>query len=57
MKRVAAKCMPHVLTADQKQSRVDACRELNTWKSTLTFFLGSLLVTKAGAKPMNEKSP
>jgi len=28
MKRVAAKFVPHVLTADQKQSRVDACREL-----------------------------
>jgi len=28
MKRVIAKFMPHVLTADQKQSRVDACREL-----------------------------
>ena len=28
MKRVAAKFVPHVLTADQKQSRVDACLEL-----------------------------
>jgi histone-lysine N-methyltransferase SETMAR len=28
MKRVTAKFVPHVLTADQKQSRVDACREL-----------------------------
>ena len=28
MKIVAAKFVPHVLTADQKQSRVDACREL-----------------------------
>jgi len=28
MKRVAAKFVPRVLTADQKQSRVDACREL-----------------------------
>jgi hypothetical protein len=28
MKSVAAKYMPHMLTADQKQSRVDACREL-----------------------------
>ena len=28
MKRVAAKFVPHVLTADQKQSQVDACCEL-----------------------------
>jgi transposase len=28
MKRVAAKFVPHVLTADQKQSQVDACLEL-----------------------------
>jgi hypothetical protein len=28
MERIAAKFVPHVLTADQKQSRVDACREL-----------------------------
>ena len=28
MKRVAAKFVPHMLTADQKQPRVDACREL-----------------------------
>ena len=28
MKRVAAKFVPHVLTADLKQSRVNACREL-----------------------------
>jgi hypothetical protein len=28
MKIVAAKFVPHVLTADQKQSRVDACHEL-----------------------------
>jgi hypothetical protein len=28
MKRVAAKFVPHVLTAHQKQSRVDARREL-----------------------------
>jgi hypothetical protein len=28
MKRVAAKFVPHVLTADQNQSRVDTCREL-----------------------------
>jgi histone-lysine N-methyltransferase SETMAR len=28
MKRVAAKFVPHVLTADQKQSRVDVCCEL-----------------------------
>jgi hypothetical protein len=31
MKRVAAKFVPHVLTADQKQSRVDACRELKEY--------------------------
>ena len=28
MKRVAAKFVPYMLTVDQKQSRVDACREL-----------------------------
>jgi hypothetical protein len=28
MKKVVAKFVPHVLTADQKQSQVDACREL-----------------------------
>ena len=28
MKRVAAKFVPHVLTADKRRSRVDACREL-----------------------------
>jgi hypothetical protein len=28
MKRAAAKFVPHVLTADQKQSQVDWCREL-----------------------------
>jgi len=28
MKRVAAKLVPHVLTADQKQSQVDAWRDL-----------------------------
>jgi len=56
MKRVGTKFVLHVLTADQKQSRVDACHELkNTWKSNLAFFRRPLLVMKAGATPTTQR--
>jgi hypothetical protein len=56
MKRVAAKFVPHVLTADQKQSRVYACRELKEHlEIDPDLFRRSLLVTKAGATPTTER--
>ena len=56
MKRVAAKFVPHVLTADQKQSQVDACLELKEHlEINPDLFLRSLLVTKAGAMPMTQR--
>jgi hypothetical protein len=51
MKRVAVKFVPHVLKADQKQSRVDACRELKEHlEIDPAFFRRLLLVMKAGVR-------
>ena len=50
MKRVAAKFAPHVFTVDQKQSRVDACREL---KEHLE--IDPDLFSKAGATPTTQR--
>ena len=56
MKRVAPKFVPHVLTADQKQSRVDACRELKEHlEIDPDLFRRSLLVRKAGATPTTQR--
>ena len=56
MKRVGTKFVLHVLTADQKQSRVDACHELKEHlEIDPDLFRRSLLVMKAGAMPMTQR--
>jgi hypothetical protein len=56
MKRVEAKFVAHVLTADQKHSRMDACIDLKeTLEIDPDLFQRSLLVTKAGATPTSRR--